>query len=556
MEPASPRNRFASVWLPLLFALTLVFGLYIGQHLRGDRELVKVVSSDETIAGSQRIQQLLRYVDTRYVDEVNGDRLTEAAIENILNELDPHSTYISPEEMGALLESMQGNFNGIGIEFMIVEDTISVVAPLVGGPSESVGIQSGDKIIYVEDSLVAGPTARGLNPATLLRGEKGSKVEVRVQRYGQSNLLPFTITRDEIPVHSVDAAYLLNEQTAYIKINRFSDDTGNEFKDALENLVERGGARDLVIDLRSNPGGYLREAVKVLNLIFEQRGLLLVYTEGRNSNREDHKSNGAAPYRLGDIVVLMDESSASASEIVAGALQDHDRGIIVGRRSFGKGLVQEQYELEGGAGLRLTIARYYTPSGRSIQKPYTRGEGESYNSDRQERFERGELTGDADIQVDSSQIYTTNAGYTVYGGGGIVPDHFVPLDTSYNNYDYLMVRQQVPSYTFTYLDEARDRLLAAYPTLDEYVDSYGPEAAILDALTERARQAHTEDTYTIERPSGKFARDILTFFKARVSKQLYDEADGLYRVLNQSDPMIEAALELLSKPDPLAAARQ
>ncbi|MEL6359385.1 MAG: S41 family peptidase, partial [Bacteroidota bacterium] len=338
--------------------------------MRGDTELVRVVSENETSAGIDRIQQLLRYVDTKYVDEVDGNRLTEAAIENILDELDPHSNYISPEEMGALLESMQGNFNGIGIEFMIVEDTISVVAPLVGGPSETVGIQSGDKIIYVEDSLVAGPTAQGLNPASLLRGEKGTQVNVRVKRYGQPELIPFTITRDEIPVHSVDAAYLLNDQTGYIKINRFSDDTGNEFKNALEELVERGGARDLVIDLRQNPGGYLREAVKVLNLIFEQRGLLLVYTEGRNSNREDHKSNGAAPYRLGDIVVLVDESSASASEIVAGALQDHDRGIIVGRRSFGKGLVQEQYELEGGAGLRLTIARYYTPSGRSIQRPY------------------------------------------------------------------------------------------------------------------------------------------------------------------------------------------
>ncbi|MEL6393264.1 MAG: S41 family peptidase [Bacteroidota bacterium] len=556
MESSSPKNRLAGVWLPVLFAITLVFGLYVGQNLRGDTELVRVVSENETSAGIDRIQQLLRYVDTKYVDEVDGNRLTEAAIENILDELDPHSNYISPEEMGALLESMQGNFNGIGIEFMIVEDTISVVAPLVGGPSETVGIQSGDKIIYVEDSLVAGPTAQGLNPASLLRGEKGTQVNVRVKRYGQPELIPFTITRDEIPVHSVDAAYLLNDQTGYIKINRFSDDTGNEFKNALEELVERGGARDLVIDLRQNPGGYLREAVKVLNLIFEQRGLLLVYTEGRNSNREDHKSNGAAPYRLGDIVVLVDESSASASEIVAGALQDHDRGIIVGRRSFGKGLVQEQYELEGGAGLRLTIARYYTPSGRSIQRPYVQGEEDSYDGDRQARFERGELTGDADVQVDSSQVYTTDGGYEVFGGGGIVPDHFVPLDTSYNNYDYLVVRQQVPTYTFTFLDEARSGLLARYPSIEEFVDNYQAPRSVLEALTEKARQGQTDQTYTINQPSGKFATEILTYFKARLSRQLYDEADGLYRVLNQTDPMIEAALELLSKPDPLAAARQ
>ncbi|MEL6669207.1 MAG: S41 family peptidase, partial [Bacteroidota bacterium] len=401
-----------------------------------------------------------------------------------------------------------------------------------------------------------GPTAQGLNPASLLRGEKGTQVNVRVKRYGQPELIPFTITRDEIPVHSVDAAYLLNDQTGYIKINRFSDDTGNEFKNALEELVERGGARDLVIDLRQNPGGYLREAVKVLNLIFEQRGLLLVYTEGRNSNREDHKSNGAAPYRLGDIVVLVDESSASASEIVAGALQDHDRGIIVGRRSFGKGLVQEQYELEGGAGLRLTIARYYTPSGRSIQRPYVQGEEDSYDGDRQARFERGELTGDADVQVDSSQVYTTDGGYEVFGGGGIVPDHFVPLDTSYNNYDYLVVRQQVPTYTFTFLDEARSGLLARYPSIEEFVDNYQAPRSVLEALTEKARQGQTDQTYTINQPSGKFATEILTYFKARLSRQLYDEADGLYRVLNQTDPMIEAALELLSKPDPLAAARQ
>lgn len=553
---SSPRNRFAGVWLPVLFALTLVFGLYIGQHLRGDNRLISTVTDKEEASGSQRIQQLLRYVDTRYVDEVDGDELAESAINKILDELDPHSNYISPEEMGDLLESMQGNFNGIGIEFMIVEDTINVVAPLVGGPSEEAGVQSGDKIIYVEDSLVAGPTAKDLNPATLLRGEKGTKVNIRVQRFGQSNLLPFTITRDEIPMRSVDASYLLNEKTGYVKINRFSDDTGNEFKNSLEQLIEMQGARNLVVDLRQNPGGYLREAVKVLNLIFEQRGLLLVYTEGRNSNREDHKSNGAAPYRLGEIVVLMDGGSASASEIVAGALQDHDRGIIVGRRSFGKGLVQEQYNLEGGAGLRLTIARYYTPSGRSIQKPYVQGEEDSYNSDRYERYESGELTGDAEIQVDSSQVYTTDGGYEVYGGGGIVPDLFVPLDTSFNDYDYLMLRQQVPNFTFEYMGNKRSQLASRYPTLEKFVAEYQPDAAVLDELLRRAREAQTDSDYTIQMPASKFKREILTFFKARISRQLYDEPDGFYRVMNQSDPMIEAALELLSKPDPLAAARR
>ncbi|MEM6396492.1 MAG: S41 family peptidase [Bacteroidota bacterium] len=556
MNSSPRRNRFAGVWLPVLFAMTLAFGLYIGQHLRGDTKLISTVSKSEEGSGSQRIQQLLKYVDTRYVDEVDQDQLAETAIDNILDELDPHSNYISPEEMGALLESMQGNFNGIGIEFMIVEDTINVVAPLIGGPSEQVGVQSGDKIIYVEDSLVAGPTAKDLNPATLLRGEKGTDVNIRVKRFGQNNLLAFTITRDEIPMRSVDASYLLNENTGYIKVNRFSDDTGNEFKNSLEKLIEMQGARNLVIDLRQNPGGYLREAVKMLNLIFEQRGLLLVYTEGRNSNREDHKSNGAAPYRLGEIIVLMDGSSASASEIVAGALQDHDRGIIVGRRSFGKGLVQEQYNLEGGAGLRLTTARYYTPSGRSIQKPYVQGEEDSYNSDRYERYESGELTGDAEVKVDSSQVYTTDAGYEVYGGGGIVPDFFVPLDTSFNDYDYLMIRQQVPNYAFEFVGNARSRLTERYPTLEKFVDDYQPETSVLDELLIRAREAQTDNSYTIQMPANKFKREILTFFKARISRQLYDEPDGFYRVMNQTDPMIEAALKLLSKPDPLAAARQ
>ena len=300
-------------------------------------------------SGSGRVEQLMRFVETKYVDEVNNEKLAEAAIRAVLDELDPHSVFISSDEMAAVMESMQGNFDGIGIEFLIVDDTITVVAPVIGGPSEAVGIQSGDQIIMIEDSLVAGPTAVGLDPASLLRGEKGTTVSIEVQRYGQDQLLPFSITRAPIPMNSVDAAYLLDDQTAYIKVNRFSATTGGEFKQALEELVEQKGARDLVIDLRGNPGGYLREAVKMLNQLFEQRGLLLVYTEGRNSNREDHKSNGAAAYRIGQIVVLIDEVSASASEIIAGALQDHDRAIVVGRRSYGKGLVQEQYELDGGA---------------------------------------------------------------------------------------------------------------------------------------------------------------------------------------------------------------
>ncbi|MEM7573559.1 MAG: S41 family peptidase [Bacteroidota bacterium] len=555
MNQQSPRRGISAIWLPLLFAITLAVGLYIGQYLQGSSTMISRSARSTDVSGSGRVEQLMRFVETKYVDEVDNDQLAEAAIRAVLDELDPHSTFIAAEEMIALMESMQGNFDGIGIEFLIVEDTITVVAPLVGGPSEAVGIQSGDQIIMIEDSLVAGPTAAGLDPASLLRGEKGTTVSIQVQRYGQDQLLPFSITRAPIPMNSVDAAYLLDDQTAYVKVNRFSATTGSEFKAALEELVERKGARDLVIDLRGNPGGYLREAVKMLNQLFEQRGLLLVYTEGRNSNREDHKSNGAAAYRLGQIVVLIDEGSASASEIVAGALQDHDRAIVVGRRSFGKGLVQEQYDLDGGAGLRLTIARYFTPSGRSIQRPYVDGEDDNYASDVNERYASGELTGQASVNLDSSQTFYTDSGHPVFGGGGINPDYFVALDTSFNDYSFLVARQQVPSYVFDYLDENRESLSSRYPNMEDFVARFQASDAVYRTILERAQAAIPADQEPLKAISGELRLDLLTFFKARLGRQLYGP-DAFYAVQNESDPMVESALQLLRQPDPLAAARE
>ena len=556
MDQQSPRpGFFNAIWLPLLFAITLAVGLYIGQYLQGSSTMITRTARAPEVSGSGRVEQLMRFVETKYVDEVNNEKLAEAAIRAVLDELDPHSVFISSDEMAAVMESMQGNFDGIGIEFLIVDDTITVVAPVIGGPSEAVGIQSGDQIIMIEDSLVAGPTAVGLDPASLLRGEKGTTVSIEVQRYGQDQLLPFSITRAPIPMNSVDAAYLLDDQTAYIKVNRFSATTGGEFKQALEELVEQKGARDLVIDLRGNPGGYLREAVKMLNQLFEQRGLLLVYTEGRNSNREDHKSNGAAAYRIGQIVVLIDEVSASASEIVAGALQDHDRAIVVGRRSYGKGLVQEQYELEGGAGLRLTTARYFTPSGRSIQRPYVDGEDDNYDSDVNERYASGELTGQTSVSLDSSQTFYTDSGHPVYGGGGINPDYFVALDTSFNDYSFLVARQQVPSYVFDYLDTHRDELTGRYPTMEEFVAQFQADENVYQAILSQARAAIADDQTPMGTISGKLRLDLLTYFKARLARQLYGP-DAFYAVQNETDPMVESALELLRQPDPLAAARQ
>jgi carboxyl-terminal processing protease len=537
------------IWLPLLLAIVLVGGMLIGMRLQPATPTI--VASDvheirSMIGGQGRVEELIRYIEAKYVDDVDREELIRQAITEVLGELDPHSNYIPAEDLAAINEQLEGNFDGIGVEFMFLDDTIVIVAPLAGGPSEAVGIQAGDKIVMIEDSLVAGQGLSSDDIVGMLRGEKGSQVKVGIHRNQTDELLQFTITRDEIPMHSIDVATMLDEKTGYIKINRFSASTYEEFVQALQTLYEERGAEDLVIDLRHNPGGYLQQATRMLSQLFRDKGKLLVYTEGRTVQRTEYTSNGRPFFPVDDIVVLIDAGSASASEIVAGALQDHDRGIIIGRRSFGKGLVQEQYPLRDGSALRLTVSRYYTPSGRSIQKPYD--DPEAYNHDVEDRYENGELSNGDITLTDSTRFYTAS-GHVVYGGGGIVPDLFVPLDTALLREDYLVWRQHIPAYIFRYSEQhpegyagELDRFLSTFQVSDELFDSF------IDYARSEGVKAPT--------PSDRRLRhELKRFIKARIARVYFGD-EGFFAVWNQEDDMLDKALEVLRQPNPFAAARQ
>ncbi len=540
-------KRPFNIWTPLLYASLLAVGLLTGYLLNTDAPLVTIGQGNSSTGGG-RVEQLMGYIEARYVDEPDQEALYGAAIDAVLEKLDPHSSYIPKEELQALTESMEGNFEGIGIEYLVTEDTITVVSALPEGPSELAGILPGDQVIYVEDSLVTGVTEREIDPASLMRGAEGSAVTVRIRRPGRPGLLSFTLNRAPIPVYSVDAAYKIADQTAYVKINRFSQNTYSEFMAALETHLENEDARNLIIDLRGNPGGYLQEATKLLSELFVERGELLVYTEGRHSSRQPYKSSGRARYNIQKVAILVDGGSASASEIVAGAVQDHDRGIVVGRRTFGKGLVQEQYPLSDGSALRLTVARYYTPSERSIQRNYVGDE--DYRGDLNRRYESGELTGRTAVHVDSSLLYYTDNGHPVFGGGGITPDYYVPLDSSLNNEDFLQIRQQIPAYMFTYLREHPQA--ERYADVEDFVRNYRPDMdAIIGDLSELARGEYgaVNDDLPLHLRS-----ELELFFRSRLARQLFG-ASAYYEVYNREDETVREALRLLSNADPLAAAR-
>ena len=543
-----PQNHPSSPWLPLTAAALVAIGLFFGYWLQGADPLN--LGERRVTAGNGRVEEIMKYIDAKYVDDTDTEQLYRSAIDGLLDDLDPHSNYISAEDIQAVNESMEGNFGGIGIEYLTVDDTITVVSAIDGGPSAEAGILPGDQIIYVEDSLVTGVTEFGIDPASLMRGVGGTDVRLRVNRYGEDDLLNFVITRDAIPVYAVDAAYNIDPDIAYVKINRFSATTYDEFVMALEEHMEKGGSKDLIIDLRGNPGGYLQQATKMLSQLFIEKGTLLVYTEGRASRRSEYKTNGRALYNIQKIAVLVDGGSASASEIVAGAVQDHDRGIVVGRRTFGKGLVQEQYPLGDGGALRLTVARYYTPSGRSIQRPYDEGE-ESYHADLGRRYEAGELTGDTTAFVDSSLVYQTDAGYNVYGGGGVMPDYFVPLDSTVNNATFLRLRQQIPAYVFRYLRE--NPSLRNYADVEDFQANYRPNLnALLPVLRRMAEQDY--EMMDIGPLPADLRDDLSLFFRARLARQLYGPA-AFYRIFNEEDDIVQEALRLLQLTDPIAGAR-
>lgn len=530
--------------MPLILAAVLAGGMFIGQQLpHYDQNVRFLPKGTETSQAAGALDEILRYIEAKYVDTVDLDEIKEGAITHLLEQLDPHSVYISPEELQHVEEDMSGNFEGIGIEFLVVDDTIQVVTPLSGGPSETAGLKAGDKIITIADSVVAGVKVDNSSIFKRLRGPKGTNVKIGVLRGAEKKLRHFNIVRDVIPVHSVDVAYMLDDKTGYVKINRFSAPTYQEFMEAVRPMAEEAGMQNLVLDLRGNPGGYLNEATELLSQFFTD-DKLLVYTQGRTEERREYKSNGRARFDIRNVAVLIDEGSASASEIVAGAIQDHDRGWVVGRRSFGKGLVQEQYPLSDGGALRLTVSRYYTPSGRSIQRDYKNDKDYNHEADR--RLENGELSDASRISVADSTKYYTGSGRIVYGGGGITPDIFVPLDTSYANDYFFDARQNLAQFASRWM-EGRDR--ASFPASpDAFVRQFQVSDAVLgEFITYLEKEGVARD----DKQLAKCKAELRLQLKARIAKVLFQD-EGLYKVLNDDDPAVEKATRVLRSGEPVA----
>jgi carboxyl-terminal processing protease len=539
-----------SIWLPLLFAVVLVTGMLIGMRMQSNAPtlVVEQEALPNDLPGQGKIEEILRYVEAKYVDEIDREKIMQEVIDELLERLDPHSNYISAEELREVNEQLQGNFDGIGVEFMKLDDTIVVVTPLAGGPSEAAGILAGDRIVQIGDSTIAGVNMETREIINMLRGEKGTDVNIGVIRAHESKLRRFTVTRDEIPMNSVEVSYMLNEKVGYVKINRFSATTYEEFMRAVEEMVEKQEMEDLVIDLRHNPGGYLQQATNLLSQLFQSKDRLLVYTEGRSVGRNDYESTGRSFFPVEDIVVLIDEGSASASEIVAGAIQDHDRGVIIGRRSFGKGLVQEQYKLRDGSALRLTVARYYTPSGRSIQKPYT--DPDAYEHEMYDRFESGELQSEDFVNIEDSTEYYTDNGRVVYAGGGIMPDIFVPIDSVTMDDQYLELRQFVPEFVFRFMNEEEGKALSKY-SLPSFQRDFQPSGELLSQLIAYAKEKGAELGQPLSYEVGK---EVKRFLKARIAKHLYED-QGFYTIWNEEDAMIKEAMKTLARPNPLTASQ-
>ena len=542
--PKLSKREKLGIWLPLMLGLAMATGIWLGFSIYSvtRQSYLTLELEGDAQAGARvnsKVEAVLRFIDAKYLENVPKQKLEEAAVRALLQQLDPHSSYIPADDLQGVNESLAGGFDGIGVEFFILKDTVHIVGVIPEGPSDQAGLKTGDKLIMVEDSTIAGVGITNKGIIQKLKGERGSQVKVKVLRPGKG-LLDFSIERGEIPMPSVDLAYMLDKQTGYIRISRFSNKTYKEFMDALQDLIEKEGMKDLVIDLRQNPGGYLDAATNILTQLFDSKKLL-VYTEGRNYRRKEYHSTGKNFFPVGKIAVLIDENSASASEIMAGALQDNDRGIIVGRRSFGKGLVQEQYTLSDGSGLRLTVAKYYTPSGRLIQKPYAPADREGYNNDIHERIESGELYNQDSVKFADTVKYYTTGGRVVYGGGGIMPDIFVPLDTVLRNAYFVRATEHIPSFIYGYLD-GRRQYFERYKTWADF-ESYQPDAAMLEAFVAHAQERGLARDETALR---RCREELSNYLKAYIGKQLFRDL-GYHRSLHQRDKTLKRALEELQR---------
>jgi len=538
------KNTTSQIRLPLLLALSIAGGIWIGATFAEPKG-----SQNDLRAALYKLQEIMTYINRDYVDSVDTNELVEFGITKMLEKLDPHSSYIPAKDASLVQSQLEGEFDGIGVEFGIIRDTIYVVAPLTGGPSEALGIQSGDQIISVDGKTVAGIGITNRDVFDYLRGPSGSKVAVEIKRKNAASLIKYSITRAKIPQYSINATYMVDKEVGYIKVTRFAATTYDEFRKSVADLQAKG-MKKLIIDLQGNPGGYMGAAIYMADELLGGRDLIV--SQSGKVTQYSNKAYASKPgmFEEGSVIILINEGSASASEILAGAIQDNDRGLIVGRRSFGKGLVQMPIDLSDGAELRLTIARYFTPSGRSIQKPYDEGY-EAYERDELNRFEQGEYFSADSIKFNDSLKYQTKKGRTVYGGGGIMPDYFVPLDTTMNSayVNKLFSSDTSREYLLDYVSKNKGNFTKI--SVEDYYKNFKVSDAMLNDLVAFGKKNKVEFDAKDFAKSKEYLRILI---KAHLGRQLYDDS-AFYKVINDINEVYQHAIKLFGEADKIASAK-
>lgn len=521
------------VYIPFIIGLAVAAGIFIGGNLDFGDTSDKLFTSNSK---KDKLNRLIDYIDYEYVEDVNTDSIVDVTVNGILDNLDPHSVYIPKEKMKRSAENMKGNFVGIGINFYTFKDTITVIKTVENGPSAKAGIKGGDRILEANGKSLLGETNDSL--VETLRGKRYSEVNLKVYRKGEPKLLTFNVTRDVVPIKSVDAAYMLTEDLGYIKINRFAESTYKEFKKALKHL-KKEGANSLVLDLRENPGGFLEIAVNIVDEFLEDNKLI-VYTKNKKGDIEKSYSTSKGDFETGELFVMIDENSASASEIIAGALQDNDKGTIVGRRSYGKGLVQREMQLGDGSAVRLTVSKYYTPTGRSIQRSYANGNTDYYD-DYSYRMKSGELIDESKIEVADSLKFTTPKGKVVYGGGGIIPDVFVPLNRKMENETLSFLERKGFFNNFIFEEIEKDRNYYSSISRQDFFDNYLVEDNMIKDFEEYLKIKTRSNIVFVA-----YREEVKHYLKATIAEQLYGFG-AYHKILNKHDDMIDKVIQLHQK---------